>query len=106
MQKSFLCPKIWTRKIKNWFESRNLNAPKTEGDLYRSAYRSMAMGYKKAVDDLEKCENSTFDKIYIVGGGANNKLVNEFTREFTNKEVVAMPIEATAIGNLKSQMEL
>ena len=104
--KEFSLPENMDKKIKNWFESRNLNAPKTEGDLYRSAYRSMAMGYKKAIDDLEKCENRTFDKIYIVGGGANNKLVNEFTREFTNKEVVAMPIEATAIGNLKSQMEL
>lgn len=104
--KEFSLPENMDKKIKNWFESRNLNAPKTEVDLYRSAYRSMAMGYKKAIDDLEKCENRTFDKIYIVGGGANNKLVNEFTREFTNKEVVAMPIEATAIGNLKSQMEL
>lgn len=104
--KEFSLPENMDKKIKNWFESRNLNAPKTEGDLYRSAYRSMAMGYKKAIDDLEKCENRTFNKIYIVGGGANNKLVNEFTREFTNKEVVAMPIEATAIGNLKSQMEL
>lgn len=104
--KEFSLPDNMDKKIKNWFESRNLNAPRTEGDLYRSAYRSMAMGYKKAVDDLEKCENRTFDKIYIVGGGASNKLVNEFTIEFTNKEVVAMPIEATAIGNLKSQMEL
>lgn len=104
--KEFSLPENMDKKIKKWFESLNLNAPKTEGDLYRSAYRSMAMGYKKAIDDLEKCENRTFDKIYIVGGGANNKLVNEFTREFTNKEVVAMPIEATAIGNLKSQMEL
>lgn len=104
--KEFSLPENMDKKIKNWFESRNLTAPKTEGDLYRSAYRSMAMGYKKAIDDLEKCENRTFDKIYIVGGGANNKLVNEFTREFTKKQVVAMPIEATAIGNLKSQMEL
>lgn len=104
--KDFSLPENMDEKIKNWFGSRNLDAPKTEGDLYRSAYRSMAMGYKKAVDDLEKCENRTFGKIYIVGGGANNKLVNEFTREFTQKEVVAMPIEATAIGNIKSQMEL
>ena len=93
-------------KIARWFENRNLEVPKTEGDLYRSAYRSMAMGYKKAVDELEKCENRSFDKIYIVGGGANNKLVNEFTREFTQKEIVAMPIEATAIGNIKSQTEI
>lgn len=104
--KEFSLPEKMDEKIVRWFSVRNLEVPKTEGDLYRSAYRSMAMGYKKAVDELEKCENRSFDKIYIVGGGANNKLVNEFTREFTQKEIVAMPIEATAIGNIKSQTEL
>ena len=104
--KEFSLPENMDKKIKAWFESRNLDTPKSEGDLYRSAYRSMAMGYKKAIDDLEKCEKRSFNKIYIVGGGANNKIVNEFTKEFTGKEVIAMPIEATAIGNLKSQMEL
>lgn len=104
--KEFSLPENMDKKIKKWFSSRSLEVPETEGDLYRAAYRSMALGYKNAIDDLEKCENRTFDKIYIVGGGANNKLVNEFTREFTKKQVVAMPIEATAIGNLKSQMEL
>lgn len=104
--KEFSLPENMDKKIKKWFSSRSLEVPETEGDLYRAAYRSMALGYKKAIDDLEKCENRTFDKIYIVGGGANNKLVNRFTGEFTNKEVVAMPIEATAIGNIKSQMEL
>ncbi len=104
--KEFSLPEYMDKKIKAWFESRNLDKPKSEGDLYRSAYRSMAMGYKKAIDDLEKCEKRSFNKIYIVGGGANNKIVNEFTKEFTGKEVIAMPIEATAIGNLKSQMEL
>lgn len=104
--KEFSLPENMDKIIKKWFSSRSLEVPKTEGDLYRAAYRSMALGYKKAIDDLEKCENRTFDKIYIVGGGANNKLVNEFTREFTDKQVVALPIEATAIGNIKSQMEL
>lgn len=104
--KEFSLPEKMDEKIARWFSDRNLEVPKTEGDLYRSAYRSMAMGYKKAVDELEKCENRSFDKIYIVGGGANNKLVNEFTREFTQKEIVAMPIEATAIGNIKSQTEI
>lgn len=104
--KEFSLPEDMDKKIKAWFESRNLDTPKSEGDLYRSTYRSMAMGYKKAIDDLEKCEKRSFNKIYIVGGGANNKIVNEFTKEFTGKEVIAMPIEATAIGNLKSQMEL
>ncbi len=102
----FSLPENMSEKITEWFTTRDMQEPLTEGDIYRSAYRSMAMGYKRAIDDLEKCLNRTFNKIYIVGGGANNKTVNKFTSEFTNKTVVALPIEATAIGNLKSQMEL
>ena len=46
-----------------------------------------------------------FKKIYIVGGGAKNKYLNELTKFYTQKEVIALPIEATSIGNLMMQME-
>lgn len=39
------------------------------------------------------------------GGGARNAFLNRLTEEATGKEVVALPIEATALGNLKIQME-
>ena len=39
------------------------------------------------------------------GGGARNAFLNHLTEEATGKEVVALPIEATALGNLKIQME-
>ena len=51
-----------------------------------------------------------FDKagaeLYIVGGGAKNQFLNRLTEEATGKQVVALPIEATALGNLKIQMEV
>ena len=34
-----------------------------------------------------------------------NKYLNKLTEEFTKKEIVALPIEATSIGNLMMQME-
>ena len=42
--------------------------------------------------------------MYIVGGGAKNQFLNKLTEEATGKQVIALPIEATAIGNLKIQM--
>lgn len=104
--KVFSLPDNMSEKIVDWFRLKGEPYPKTEGDIYRCAYRSMAMGYKKAIDELEGCLGKVFNKIYIVGGGANNKLVNKFTADLTAKTVIALPIEATAIGNLKSQMEL
>ncbi len=42
---------------------------------------------------------------HIVGGGAKNGFLNALTAQATGKEIVALPIEATARGNLKIQME-
>jgi len=38
-----------------------------------------------------------------VGGGAQNKLLNQLTADATGKTVVTGPIEATAIGNIVMQ---
>jgi rhamnulokinase len=43
-------------------------------------------------------------KIHIIGGGAQNKLLNQLCANFTRCEVDAGPIEATALGNLAMQM--
>ena len=75
-------------------------------DYFRCAYRSLALSYKKAIDELEANTGTKYEKLYIVGGGAKNVFLNRLTEEATGKNVVALPIEATALGNLKIQMEI
>lgn len=75
------------------------------GDYFRCAYKSLALSYKQAIDELEANTNQKYEKLYIVGGGAKNAFLNRLTEETTGKKVVALPIEATALGNLKIQME-
>ena len=54
---------------------------------------------------LRKYEyNPDLMRLYIVGGGAKNAYLNELTEQETGLRVVALPIEATALGNLKIQM--
>lgn len=79
--------------------------PSSDADLYRAIFLSLAEGYKKAVRDIESTTGKRYDKIYIVGGGAHNKLLNEMTALATGKTVTALPIEATAVGNIKTQTE-
>ena len=74
-------------------------------DYFRCAYRSLALSYRKALEELERNTGKTYDRLYIVGGGAKNSFLNRLTEEATGKKVIALPIEATAIGNLKVQME-
>ena len=47
----------------------------------------------------------SYEKLYIVGGGAKNTYLNRLTEEATGKQVIALPIEATALGNLKIQIK-
>ena len=98
----FLAPK----SMKIAFNQATGNALATIGDYFRCAYRSLAVSYKQAIDELEANTGCSYEKLYIVGGGAKNRFLNHLTEEATGKNVIALPIEATALGNLKIQMEL
>jgi len=98
----FLAPK----SMKAAFDKATGNALVTVGDYFRCAYRSLAISYKQAIDELEANTGCTYEKLYIVGGGAKNQFLNRLTEETTGKKVIALPIEATALGNLKIQMEV
>ena len=76
------------------------------GDYFRCAYLSLAESYRVAIKELEKNTGEKYERLYIVGGGAKNEFLNRLTAEKTGKAVVALPIEATALGNLKIQMEI
>lgn len=78
----------------------------TVGDYFRCAYRSLAVSYRDALDELEENTGRHYGRLYIVGGGAKNAFLNCVTEEMTGKKVIALPIEATALGNLKVQMEV
>ena len=79
---------------------------KSIGDYFRCAYASLAESYRSAIAELEENTGKKYERLYIVGGGAKNDFLNRLTEEATGKKVVALPIEATALGNLKIQMEV
>ena len=81
-------------------------APATDADLINSIYHSLAYCYGEAYREMEAVTGQHWDKLYIAGGGAKNATLNELTAHYTGKQVVALPIEATAIGNLKIQMSI
>ena len=87
------------------FDAALQGKPKTTGDYFRCAYRSLALSYMNAVQELQHNTGCHYNSIYIVGGGAKNTFLNRLTEQATGKTVIALPIEATALGNLKIQME-
>ena len=97
----FLSPKSMRKAFDDTLPKR----PQGIGDYFRCAYRSLAQSYRDSITELERNTGVRYRNLYIVGGGAKNRFLNELTQQATGKTVIALPIEATAIGNLKIQME-
>ena len=97
----FLAP----ASMKDAFDAATSGSLRTVGDYFRCAYRSLAESYRAALEELEHNTGKKYCQLYIVGGGAKNQFLNRLTRETTGKQVIALSIEATALGNLKIQME-
>ena len=99
--KVFLAPE----SMKDAFDSSLSTKPESVGDYFRCAYRSLALSYMNAIEELQHNTGKHYDCIYIVGGGAKNGFLNRLTEQASGKKVIALPIEATALGNLRIQIE-
>ena len=97
----FLAPE----SMKGAFDSKLPHPPKCTAGYFRCAYRSLAQGYRQAIAEIERNTGKEYRKLYIVGGGARNRYLNRLTEETTGKQVIALPIEATALGNISIQTE-
>lgn len=76
----------------------------SDADLLLSVHRSLARCYATSLQGLTALTGVPYPTLTIVGGGAKNALLNELVTEEAGIEVIPMPIEATALGNIKSQL--
>ena len=103
---SFMNPEKMSEAIVAYLKERNENVPVTKGDFMRCICISLAKKYAEVKAQMEGCTNKKINKIYIVGGGSRNQLLNRLTAEFTGCEVVRGEVEATAMGNILVQMKV
>jgi rhamnulokinase len=78
--------------------------PKTEGELVRCAYESLALKYREVLGWLEELTGNRIEVIHIVGGGSKSTILNQFAADACQRPVVTGPVEATALGNLLVQV--
>lgn len=96
----FVAPENMIEAVKTY-----LKMPEAElGYVFNSIYHSLAKSYKEAVDEIESITRKSFFAIHIVGGGCRDDYLNRLTAEYTGKKVTAGPAEATATGNIISQI--
>ncbi len=99
----FLNPPNMPKAIQAFCGETGQPAPRTEGELVRCAYESLALKYRQVLGWLEELAGNRIEVIHIVGGGSQNQILNQFTADACQRTVVAGPVEATAMGNLLVQ---
>lgn len=101
--KAFGNPPDMPGAIREYCKNTGQKVPEDEGTVIRIALESLALKYKKALEQIESLQGKAIDVLNIVGGGTRNKLLNQLTADATGKTVLAGPVEATAIGNIMMQ---
>jgi rhamnulokinase len=100
----FLNPPDMPKAIQGFCRETNQPVTKTDGELIRCCYESLALKYRETLGSLEELTGNKIEVIHIVGGGSQSKILNQFTADACQRPVVAGPVEATALGNLLTQV--
>ena len=90
-------------KIQDFCRKTGQPVPETPGQIARCIYESLALKYRWALERLEEIKGAKLDALNIVGGGIQNKLLNQMVADSIDRPVVTGPIEGAAIGNLLLQ---
>lgn len=101
---SFLSPDDMAAEIKEYCKKTGQEVPETLPELAAVVYNSLAKCYADKLSLIENMTGRHYDRINIIGGGSNAGYLNMLTAKYTGRKVVAGPAEATAIGNILSQM--
>ena len=100
----FASPGDMESKIKEWCKVSGQVVPQTKGHLVRVVLESLALTYLETINQLEELTKQEMTTVQMVGGGIQNKLLCQLTADFTGRTVITGPIEASALGNILSQM--
>jgi rhamnulokinase len=101
--RDFLAPANMPDAIRAYCQRTGQPAPADEGAVLRTCLDSLALRYRQVINWLEELTGGKIETIHIVGGGTQNKLLNQATADACGRRVITGPIEATAAGNVLVQ---
>lgn len=96
-------PHSMTEAIQQFCRESGQTQPESKGELVRCVLESLAFNYHFVMEKLKESTDKQITKLYIVGGGSKNDVLNQFIADALNMEVMTGLCEGTAIGNLMQQ---
>jgi len=100
----FLAPGDMPTRIREYCRRTGQTVPAGVGPIARVVYESLALKYRRVLEMMETLVGRRIGVVHIVGGGAQNRLLNQFAANTLGRQVIAGPFEATAVGNLLMQL--
>ena len=100
---TLISPEDMPLAIRELCLASGMTPPEGVGATIRCCLDSLALKYRKTLRIMEELTGRKIDTLHIVGGGSQNRLLNQIAADATGCTVVAGPVEATAIGNVLLQ---
>ncbi|MGW8226842.1 MAG: rhamnulokinase [Anaerolineales bacterium] len=100
----FLPPGDHPQRIRESCHRTGQQIPQTPGAIVRCILESLALAYREVLELVKSVSDRQVSVLHIVGGGAQNHLLNQMTANATGLTVIAGPVEATVIGNALVQL--
>lgn len=99
----FVAPGDMPDRIAAFCRDSGQAVPATPGQILRCALESLALRYRRTLDEIEQITGQRVEVLHLVGGGSRNELLNQFTANAIGRPVMTGPVEATALGNIAAQ---
>lgn len=99
----FMNPENMKNALIHYCRNHALQIPQNKAETVRCVLQSLAFRYRLAVEQLNRCLPAPIRQLNIIGGGSQNKLLNQLTADELGIPVYAGPVEATAMGNILTQ---
>jgi sugar (pentulose or hexulose) kinase len=99
----FVAPGNMPERIATFCREHGQPVPETPGQTLRCALESLALRYRRTLDEIEQITGQPIEVLHLVGGGSKNDVLNQFTANAVQRQVVTGPVEATALGNIAAQ---
>ena len=101
---SFFIPGKMIEKIQFYCRKTNQKLPTGIGEISRCIFESLAIKYRIVMTDLEDILGYRLKRIYILGGGGQNHLLNQLVANACDREVISGLPDAALLGNIITQM--
>jgi len=101
----FMSPADMTAAIARHCDDTGQPVPRTPGEFAQVIFVSLAESYARGIAELREKTGRALGSLYMIGGMSRNGYLNDLTAARADVNVIVGPAEATAMGNIATQIE-